>query len=135
MFLAFVVPQSAQRALNAQAKQVEKTVFIQSKSNKKSGDDFIDEDAEERMADSKAQDKSDDEEEDVDDFGEDPELAAIKAKRMAELQQAFEQTQLKKMRGHGEYLEVTQDEFLIQGMNVIVCTCECVHLRVCIVCM
>jgi Zn-dependent protease with chaperone function len=57
---------------------------------------------------------------DADDFGadfeDDPELAAIKARRIAELQAAYEQARANKNLGHGEYMDITQDEFLSTGM-------------------
>ena len=49
---------------------------------------------------------------DDDDLDNDPELAAIKARRIAELQRAYEAAQANLKRGHGDYNEITQDEFL-----------------------
>lgn len=46
------------------------------------------------------------------DMDDDPELAAIKARRIAEIQRAFEAAQANRNRGHGDYTEIGQDDFL-----------------------
>ena len=126
-FMQLFREESEQRALAAMQKEVKKQVMIQN-SQLKPHQEFIDEDAEDRLADQREQDESDDDGvKDVDDFGEDPELAAIKAKRMAELQKAFEDAQEKKAAGHGEYLDITQDEFLRQVTKSPYVICSFYH--------
>lgn len=63
----------------------------------------------------------------LDDDDDDPELAVIKAKRMMEIQRQYEITQEKKQKGHGEYLEITQDEFLKQVTKSKYVICSFYH--------
>lgn len=92
--------------------EAKKTVFLKSKRDiaeqNQEDEERAQEAAEQALEDA---DLLDSEDEDLMEEN-DPELARIKARRMAELRKAFENAQSKKQLGHGDYVEIAQDEFL-----------------------
>ena len=101
------------------------TVFIQSKQDVRDHRAAIE--ALNDAANEKMQDLVDDEELELTDDENDPELALIKAKRMAEMQKEYAKTQEQRKKGHGDYVEVTQDEFLANVTKSTFTVCAFYH--------